>query len=105
MAKAKVETNNMYLDADPTEYSATVQALLADERAAYEVLKECKAKVLAAVRAETSVEGWREVKGTCYTRWGQWQVIIGDKVAPKATSQRKTLADYMAAQAASGRSA
>lgn len=103
MAKAKVETNNQYLDASPEDFSETVRALLADEREAYELLKACKAKVVAAVKAEMATPAGTEVKGTCFTRWGQWQVIVGDCVAPKAAGTRKTLADFLAAQSAGGR--
>lgn len=106
MAKAqRVETNNEYLDAKPEDFSATVQAALGEERAAYEVLKAAKAKVLAAVRGEMPVAEGREVKHTAYTRWGQWQVVVGDKVVPKAASNgaRQSLADYLAQQAEAGR--
>ena len=104
MAKAKVDTNNEYLDAKPEDFSATVQALLADERKAYDELKARKALVLAAVIAEMPVAAGREVKRTAYTAWGQWQIIVGDKVAPKAASntQRMSLAEYRAAQEAQG---
>lgn len=106
MAKAqRVETNNEYLDAKAEDFSATVQAALGEERAAYEVLQAAKAKVLQAVVAEMPMPAGREVKRTAYTRWGQWQVVVGDKVAPKAASNgtRQSLADYLAQQAEAGR--
>lgn len=104
MAKAQ-ETNNQYLDAAPTDFSERVQALLATEREAYEILKEAKKAVLCAVKAEMQVPAGREVKHTAYTRWGQWQIVVGDKVAPVAKAgARQSLADYLAEQAAGGRS-
>ena len=103
MAKAKVDTNNEYLDANASDFSDNVQALLADERKAYDELKARKALVLAAVIAELPVVAGREVKRTAYTAWGQWQIIIGDKVAPKVVAgPRKTLAQYQAEQDAAG---
>ncbi|MBZ5616214.1 MAG: hypothetical protein LAO23_19575 [Acidobacteriia bacterium] len=104
MARTKVETNNEYLDASAADFSEAVQELLRQERAAYDVLKACKDKVLIAVRAEMPMPQGREVKRTAYTAWGQWQVIVGDVVAPKVQSTgRQSLADYLAGQAASGR--
>ena len=105
MAKAKVDTSNEYLDARAEDFSSLVQQLLADERAAYEILKAAKAAVLEAVKAEMFVPEGREVKRTAYTGWGQWQIVVGDKVAPQAKEGgRKTLAEYMAEQASAGRS-
>lgn len=105
MAKAKVETNNEYLDARAEDFSVNVQELLKRERAAYDALKAIKDMVLAAVRDELPMPTGREVKRTAYTAWGQWQIIVGDKVEakPKA-SGRASLADFLAAQQASGRS-
>ncbi len=103
MAKAKVETNNEYLDASVEDFSANVARLIEDERAAYEILKAAKAKVVEAVRAEMPVAEGREVKTTAYTRWGQWQIVLGDKVVAKAASgARRSLADYLAAQGSNG---
>ena len=69
------------------------------------MLKAHKAKVLAAVRAEVpTVEIGREIKSTTYTRWGQWQLVIGDKTTAKVSGNgRATLAEYLAQQQASGR--
>ena len=105
MAKAKVDTNNEYLNATPEMFSITVQALLKEEREIYDLLKAQKAKVLAAVKAELpNMPQGREVKRTAYTAWGQWQIIIGDVVTPaKGSSARQSLADYIAAQQAEGR--
>ena len=104
MAKAKVETNNEYLDASPDDFSDVVQALLREERANYEAGKAIKARILAAVQAEIPMMPGREVKRTAYTAWGQWQIIVGDKVEAKAKSRRRaSLADFLAAQQASGR--
>ena len=103
MAKAKIETNNQYLDAAPDMFSGVVQALLKDEREIYDMLKAKKAEVLAAVKAELPMPAGREVKRTAYTAWGQWQIIIGDVVAKTAPSgARKSLADYIADQQAAG---
>lgn len=104
MAKAqKIETNNEYLDASPQDFSAAIQSALAEERTIYDMLKAQKAKVLALVQAEMPVAEGREVKHTAYTRWGQWQIVIGDKSQPKqAAGARQTLAQYLAAQGASG---
>ena len=103
MAKAKQETNNEYLDAAPDQFSDAVQAALADERQIYDLLKAQKAKVLGLIRAEMPMPEGREVKFTAYTRWGQWQIVVGDKVAPKAqASGRASLADWLAQQASAG---
>ena len=107
MAKAQAkDTNNEYLDASPDDFSEAVQSALAEEREIYSLLKAQKAKVLAMVQAEMRVADGREVKHTAYTRWGQWQIVVGDKVEVKAPSTtRKTLADYLAAQGAGGHNA
>ena len=105
MAKAKIDTNNEYLDARAEDFSERVQEALKQERAAYDMLKQAKAVVLAAVIAEMPMPEDREVKRTAYTAWGQWQIVVGDKVVAKAKEgARKTLAEYMAEQAQSGRS-
>lgn len=97
MAKAKIETNNQYLDSNPQDFSQEVQDALAEERLAYEVLKEARAKVKALVVAELDMPDGLEVKYTTFTRWGQWQVVVGDIVAPKSTAKpRQSLADYLA---------
>ena len=104
MAKVASETNNKWLDVKPTDFSERVQSLLAQERAAYEVLKAAKAAVLAQVKAETPMPAGMEIKGTVYTRWGQWQIVVGEIAAPKPVSQQRgTLADFIAAQSAAGR--
>lgn len=104
MAREKIETNNEYLDARPEDFSVEVQSLLREERAAYDVLKAAKAKVLEAIREEMTTPAGREIKRTAYTQWGQWQIVVGDKVAAKAKAgARQSLAEYMAAQGASGR--
>lgn len=106
MATAKVDTNNEYLNTSPEDFSEIVQAALKEERAIYDMLKEAKAKVLAAVKAELPMPNGREVKRTAYTAWGQWQVIVGDTIAPKsAPGQRRSLADFIAEQQAAGRRA
>jgi hypothetical protein len=104
MAKAKIDTNNEYLDANAKDFSNVVRELLVLEREAYDVLKQRKANVLAAVKAEMQVAAGREIKRTAYTAWGQWQIIVGDCIAAKtATStKRKTLAEYQAEQAMLG---
>lgn len=97
--------DNEYVNISPEDFSETVQELVAIERQMYQAMKAHKAKVLAAVREE--VQGLpltREIKQTTYTRWGQWQLVIGDRVAPKATSNgRQSLAEFLASQQASGR--
>lgn len=105
MAKAKVETNNEYLDASADQFSDTVQTLLKEEREIYDMLKAQKAKVLVAVKAELPMPAGREVKRAAYTAWGQWQIIIGDVVQAKATggTARQSLAEYIATQASAGR--
>ena len=105
MAKAKVETNNEYLDASPDMFSDVVQALLKREREAYDALKAIKSEVLDAVKAELNMPQGREVKRTAYTAWGQWQIIVGDVVEAKAkaSGSRQSLGDYIAAQQAAGR--
>lgn len=107
MAKAqKIETNNEYLDAQPGDFSEAIQSALAEERTIYDMLKAQKAKVLALVQAEMPVADGREVKHTAYTRWGQWQIVIGDKAQPKAQAgARQTLAQYLAAQGSNGHAA
>lgn len=103
MAKVANETNSKWLDVKPGDFSERVQSLLAQERAAYDVLKACKAAVLAQVKVETPMPAGTEIKATMYTRWGQWQIVVGDIVAPKAASTvRGTLADFIAAQSAQG---
>jgi hypothetical protein len=102
-AMARPESNVEYLNASADDFSAKVVELLKTEREIYDMLKQAKAEVLAQVRAEMSCEAGREVKGTTYTRWGQWQIVIGDKATPKAQpTQRKSLADYRREQEASG---
>ncbi len=103
MAKAKVDLSLEYLDANANDFSNAVRELLAKERAAYDVLKGIKAEVVAAVKVEMQVAAGREIKRTAYTRWGQWQLIIGDMVkAKEASTKRKTLAEYQAEMAALG---
>ena len=63
------------------------------------MLKQRKADVLAAIKAEMLVPAGREVKRTAYTAWGQWQIVVGDVVAPKATAtKRLTLAQWQEQQ-------
>lgn len=99
--------DNTYANISPTDYSERVQALHREEREIYEMLKAHKAKLLAAVREETPPEFvglGREIKNTTYTRWGQWQLVIGDKAVVKSgNGSRPTLADFLAQQQASGR--
>jgi hypothetical protein len=100
---AKSEQVNTYLDASPEDFSETVQGLLRQERAAYEVLKAAKAAVLVAIRAECPVGEGLEIKYTAYTRWGQWQIVVGETAQPKAAKPRATLADYLAERGSQGR--
>ncbi len=104
MAKEKIDLNLEYLDANANDFSNAVRELLAKERAAYDVLKGIKADVVAAVKVEMQVAAGREIKRTAYTRWGQWQLIIGDivKAVAKDSTKRKTLAEYQAEMAAMG---
>jgi hypothetical protein len=100
--RSKVDTNNEYLDAAPEMFSAAIQAMVEEERQIYELLKAQKAKLLAAIQAEMPVAAGREVKRTAYTAWGQWQIVVGDKIAPKANSAKRSLAEYLASQGANG---
>jgi hypothetical protein len=105
MARSRGELNYEYLNAKGEDFSADVQTLLKIERDCYEQLKQAKAMVLDQVKAELDVGNGREIKATAYTRWGQWQIVIGDKVQPKpAAQQRETLAQYRARMAGEGRS-
>ena len=102
---ARQEQNLEYLNASPSDFSDKVQALLKAERAAYDLLKQAKAEVLAQIKTEMGeMKKGKEVKYTMYTRWGQWQLAIGD-VAPvkaPATNGRKSLAEFMAEAKAHG---
>jgi hypothetical protein len=98
MAKEKIDTNNEYIDANANDFSNAVRELLVLEREAYEVLKQRKANVLAAVKLEMTVPAGREVKRTAYTAWGQWQIIVGDviKAKTKDSVKRLSLAEWQA---------
>lgn len=112
MAKAEDTRNTEYLDASPEDFSEKVQALLKEEREIYEMLKAQKARVLEAVRAELpamleamgkTMPTGREVSGTAFTRWGQWQIVMKDKAQAKTAPPRKSLTAFMADMAANGR--
>jgi hypothetical protein len=96
--------DNEYVNISPEDFSVEVQALVETERKMYQAMKAHKLLVLAAVREEVAgLPLTREIKQTTYTRWGQWQLVIGDRVAPKATSNgRQSLAEFLANQQASG---
>jgi hypothetical protein len=103
MAKDKPDLNREYVDVTAEDFSEAVQALLDEERAIYQLLKEAKAKTVAAAKAEVPMPLGREIASMAYTRWGQLQMIVQDKAAPKATQARnQTLAQFLAQQAASG---
>lgn len=103
MAQVKPELNREYIDVSSDDFSPAVQALLEEERAIYQLLKEAKAKTVAAVKAEVPMPIGREVASMAYTRWGQLQMIVQDKAAPKSEGKRNaTLADFLAKQANSG---
>lgn len=104
MAKPKIDLNLEYLDSNANDFSNAVRELLVLEREAYDVLKQRKANVLAAVKAEMQVAPGREIKKTAYTAWGQWQIVVGDKIKPvdKSATKRKTLAEYQAELAGLG---
>lgn len=104
MAKDKPELNREYIDVSGEDFSGRVQALLNEERAIYQLLKEAKAKTVEAVRVEVPVAVGREIASMAYTRWGQLQMIVQDKATPKAsTTRNQTLAQFLAQQAQSGR--
>lgn len=97
MAKEKVERT--YLDVDAQGFNAETQELIASQRQTYLADKAAKAAVVAAIAAVTPVKDGEAITGYAYTRWGQMQLIISPKAAPKATAKpRRTLADYLAEQ-------
>lgn len=105
MAKGQVrpERNAEYVNVSAEEFSEAVQTLLSEEREIYQLLKAQKAKVLTAVRAEMPVHEGREITAMGYTRWGQLQMTVQDKVVEAAAPKRnKTLAEYLAERAAAG---
>jgi hypothetical protein len=97
--------DNEYVNISPEDFSETVQELVAVERQMYQAMKAHKAKVLAAVQAEVAgLPMTREIKSTTYTRWGQWQLVIGDRaIAKPQANGRQSLAEFLATQAQSGR--
>lgn len=96
-------TTRQWLDVGADDFSAEVQALLEHEREIYNLLKAAKAETLAAIRQEVPLPQGKEIVSMAYTRWGQLQIVVDDKAAPKAPSAvRASLADFIAAQAASG---
>lgn len=102
MAKDK-STTRQWIDVSADDFSPTVQAMLQEERAIYDMLKAQKAKTVAAVRAEVPTPAGREIVSMAYTRWGQLQIVVDDRATPKAPSTvRASLADFIAAQAQSG---
>ena len=104
MAKAKQELHLEYIDASPVDFSQSLQDAVAKEREIYQALKAQKAIVIALLKAEVVTRPQREVKYTAYTQWGQWQIVVGDIVAPKAKpANRQNYADWQAQQMDEGR--
>lgn len=68
MAKPKVDTNNEYLDSSANDFSNAVRELLVLERDAYDVLKQRKANVLAAVKLEMAVAPGERLSGRLIQR-------------------------------------
>jgi hypothetical protein len=96
--------DNEYVNISVEDFSETVQALAAIDREMYKAHKAHKAKLLAAIQAEVPMPLGKEIKYTAYTRWGQWQMVVGDKAVTKSpSSNRPSLADFLAQQQAAGR--
>lgn len=95
--------DNQYVNISAEDFSEAVQEMVKIERQMYEAMKAHKAKLVAAIREEVpTLPLGREIKSTTYTRWGQWQLVIGDKAVVKAAGNRQTLAEFLAQQQASG---
>lgn len=100
-----IESKRVYLDVNAEDFSTTVQELIKAQRDTYMADKAARKALVEAMRREVPVQAGQEIAGVHYTRWGQMQMSIGDKVAPKSAAKaRPTLADWLAQQAALGQS-
>lgn len=100
---AKPDDTREYVNVTAADFSPTIQQLLVREREIYDMLKACKARVVAAIREEVPAPAGREIVATSYTRWGQLQLTIADTAKPKPiANSRLSLAEWKAQQEASG---
>ncbi len=93
---AKAETKRDFVDCNASQFSSEVQDLLVQDRAIYEEQKANRKVIVAKLNAELDLPDGKVVTGIAFTRWGQMQLVIGDKVQPKpAAKPRMSLADYL----------
>ncbi len=86
-----------YFDIDATDYSSSLQALVAAQRITYEADKTAKKALLEQLRREQAVRPDEEITGVFYSRWGQLQISVGKKSEAKANgkAKRPSLAEYL----------
>ena len=93
-----------YLDVNAADFSAELNALVAENRAVYEMQREVTRKIVAQLNAECTLNDGRVIVGITWTRWGQMQAIEADKpVAKVAAKARQSLSAYRTASEQDGR--
>ncbi len=94
MAKAEVKRD--YVDCNPEQFSPLVQTKLERDRELYQQQKLLRKDIVEILNQDLDLPDGKVVTGIAFTRWGQMQLVIGDKVQPKpAAKPRMSLADYL----------
>lgn len=93
-----------YLDANPSDMSGEVQAMLQQDRALYDQQKALRKAIAAKLNSEMQFPPGEHCTGIAFTRWGQLQIVIApiDAKAKSKAKPRATLSDYLAQCEANG---